>query len=165
MTTLILGIGNTMLSDDGIGAGLVYDLEKELVEDEIHLESLLVVGLDIIETIKDFDRLIIIDGIKSAGGVPGTVNTCGLDDCPPTLHLHSFHDAHLREAIQIAKLSDIRVPEYIQIITVEIFDDLTFSDSLSQPLESVYSTILSKTIDLTKAFVRNPIKQLYHETI
>ncbi len=165
MRTLILGIGNVMLSDDGIGARLADDLEKEIVGDNVYFDSLLVAGLDIIEKIRNFDSLIVIDGIMTGRDAPGTLKYFSLDDCPPTLHLQTFHDVHLRESILLARLSGIHVPEIIHIITIEIFDDLTFSHSLSAPLDHVYPEKVSHTKRMLTQFINNPSIVQRHEQI
>jgi len=154
-----------MLSDDGIGARLAADLKTGFGKDNIHFENLLVAGLDMIESIKNFEQLIIIDGIRSTGGTPGDVKIYGLEDCPPTLHLHTFHDAQLPEAIRIAKLCGINVTEIIQIITIEIYDDLTFSLTLSNTLENIYPKILANVKAMIETFISNPSTLMCYEKI
>jgi len=154
-----------MLSDDGIGARLAGDLEKKFKEENIHFASMAVVGLDIIETIRNYELLIVIDGIRTAQGIPGTVMNFSMDNCPPTLHLHSFHDAHLRESVLIAKMTGISMPESVCIITVEIQDDLTFSYSLSTPLENQIQEISAQVYELINRYISNPSILQCHEQI
>jgi len=165
MRNLILGVGNDMLSDDGIGVRLVNDLYSRACCDGADFKTMAVAGLDILKTIENYDRLMIIDGIKTGNDVEGTIKVFELADCPPTLHLHGFHDTHITESVFLGMVTGIKVPETIFIITVEIFDDLTFSHTLSAPLEVAYPEILMQVQKLVETFIHSNITLQNHEKI
>lgn len=55
---LILGLGNDILMDDGIGPKLVWHLEKILPNPRIKFDTAAIGGMELIETIRDYDRVI-----------------------------------------------------------------------------------------------------------
>jgi hydrogenase maturation protease len=70
---LILGIGNDILTDDAIGPKIVKRLQEDLSYDNISFLTAAAGGLEILEMIKNYQPVIIIDAIKTRDGIPGTV--------------------------------------------------------------------------------------------
>ena len=69
MNTLILGIGNTILTDDGIGIKIAQKLKEDNPELEVMETS--EVGMALLELLDGYDKAIIIDSIKTEQGKPG----------------------------------------------------------------------------------------------
>ena len=67
--TLVMGVGNPILKDDGVGIHAVRELKKTLTGVDYLEESLS--GLELIEQFRGYDRIVIIDAVKTQGGVPG----------------------------------------------------------------------------------------------
>jgi len=72
-TVLVLGIGNDILSDDGIGPRIIQQLEKENFPSLISFQTGTVGGLEVLEMISGYREVVFIDAIKTRGGVPGTI--------------------------------------------------------------------------------------------
>jgi len=68
MKTLILGMGNPILSDDGIGIWVARALEGELSGGEVTVMETSMAGLNLLELMADYDRAILIDAIKTGKG-------------------------------------------------------------------------------------------------
>ena len=141
---LILGIGNDILTDDGIGPKLVQELQKYITNPNIVFDTAAAGGLDILEMIKDYNKAIIIDAIKTRDGVPGTVYFLTPASFKETLHMSSFHDVNFLTALKLAEKLNIPVPDQIEIIAVEILEDLTFSTEFSPPITDKYNDILQE---------------------
>jgi hydrogenase maturation protease len=69
MKTLVLGIGNLLFSDDGVGLHIIEKLREEDLGVDLKEASS---GLDILDAVKGYDRVILVDAIRS-GGEPGTI--------------------------------------------------------------------------------------------
>lgn len=152
---LILGIGNDILSDDAIGPKLVKRLKAELQLNEVSFCSLAKGGMEIIEFISDYEKVVLIDAIRTNEMDPGTVFHMTPDDFQETLHLSSFHDMSFLTALEFAKRMNMQVPNQIDIIAIEIVEDLTFSDDFSPIIanksEQIYkdvSLLVQKLIDV-----------------
>ena len=139
---LILGIGNDILQDDGIGIRLVQDLQKKDFPPGTRFETTSLGGLEILEMIKDFETVIILDAIKTRGGIPGDIYTYTPDDFRETLHLTNLHDINFLTSLELAKRVGIRVPDEIRIIAVEIIEDREFGSDLTPEMNKKYPEIL-----------------------
>jgi len=71
--TLILGLGNDILTDDGIGPRLVNDLTIMNFGPDVSFNIACCGGLEIMEYIKGYDKVIFIDAIWTLNGKPGQV--------------------------------------------------------------------------------------------
>ena len=74
LKTLVLGMGNPILCDDGVGLRLTAAIRGGLAacSDHVTVSDCTVGGLNLLDVIAGFDRLIVLDSIKTAGGKPGS---------------------------------------------------------------------------------------------
>jgi len=144
---LILGIGNDILTDDGIGPKIVKELQKDILKDHISFMTAAIGGLEILEIVKDYKKVIIIDAIKTKEGIPGTIYYLTPSNFKETLHISSFHDVSFLTALKLADKLDIPVPERIDIIAIEIIEDLTFSSEFSEPIAKKYPQIYMEVLE------------------
>lgn len=134
--TLILGMGNTLLSDDAIGI-----LVKRLLElclkniKNLQFEETSWGGFRIIDIIKGFDYVIVIDAMKTGNCEPGTIKHLKINDFLPTLRFNSYHDINFITAIKLAEAMEERIPSDIDIFTIEIIDNRTISFKLSEEIQ------------------------------
>jgi hydrogenase maturation protease len=159
--TLILGIGNDILKDDGIGPRLVNDLRPPLsplrhaaelalppaVGGDIDFKSTTLGGLDILEFVQGYERVIFIDAIKTKGGVPGTVYQFTPQDFQETLHLSNLHDVSFLEAIELGKRLGFQIPKEMHIIAVEIVEDMEFGTEFTPILKEKYPRIVEEVAE------------------
>jgi len=73
MKTLILGLGNPILSDDSIGLRVAKELETRLNRPDVTVMEASVAGLDFLELLVGYDQAIIVDAIQTQGGKIGQV--------------------------------------------------------------------------------------------
>ncbi len=153
--TLILGLGNDILSDDAIGPKLVYQLEQELKNHGVIFKTSALGGLEIVEMIRDFSKVLIIDAIRTKDGVPGSVYHFTPDNFNETLHISSFHDVSFLTALELAKKVDFESPSSIEIIAVEIIEDLEFSNEFSPQISEKYDSIYKEVKQYVFSFLQN----------
>jgi hydrogenase maturation protease len=143
MRTIVLGLGNPILRDDGIGPRIVYELQKQIVDPDIMLLEASLAGMDLMETLVGYDRAIIIDAIRTGGGKPGTIYQLTPDDLPPQrTDLTSQHQLGLLNALQLGKELSQPMPKKIVIIAVEAEDVHTFSEKLTPLVEQAVSQVV-----------------------
>jgi len=99
-TALILGLGNEILTDDGIGIKLVNDLEKKFRRSSFDFKTASCGGLEIVELMNGYDFVIIIDAIKTLGGIPGKIYYFTPHHFRQSMHVSSFHDICFLTALQ-----------------------------------------------------------------
>ena len=138
MKTLVLGLGNPLLTDDGVGLRVA-----QVLQDRLTGHSDIEVGLDywgglrLMERMVGFDRAIIIDAIVS-GNPPGTIRSLHPGDIP-TQRSASAHDVNLSTALQLGRIANVHLPEdkAILLIGIEAEDVQTFNEQLSPEVEAV----------------------------
>lgn len=152
-STLILGLGNDILTDDGIGIKVVQKIQKDLAKPNVAFHTAAVGGLEIPEMIKDYGGVIIIDAIKTANAIPGTVYHLTPFHFKGTLHLSNFHDVSFLAALDFAEHMEISIPDQIDILAIEIIEDLIFSDEFSPPIAKKYEQIYREVLAAVKELI------------
>jgi len=137
MRTLIIGLGNPILTDDGVGVKVARMLEEKInLENHPGLEitEASAGGLRLMEAILDYDRVILIDAyyLKPETSVPGRIHHLTLEDLrsvSPTQHSTSAHDTSLVTALDAARQLGYKIPAEIYIYAVEVENILDFSET------------------------------------
>ena len=150
--TLILGLGNDILSDDRIGHQLVRDLANHLNSDDLHLDVAASGGFEIVEYLKDFKKVIILDAIRTQTGKPGDIYCFIPSDFTDSRYLPSFHDIDFLTAMKLSNTLSSGLPE-IHIIAIEILEGMVFSEELTPPMKERYGEILEKVTELIKGII------------
>ena len=138
---IVLGIGNSILGDDGIGLRIVEDLSKSMNEpiDFIQTEEM---GFGLLDFLTDYDSAIIVDSVQT-GGVPGAIHLFSIRDFKPEQSL-SNHYVGLPQLAEMANRLGIRFPRDISVIGIEVRDPYLITLALSDELEEKYDCILKK---------------------
>lgn len=151
MSILVLGIGNFLRSDDGVGLHVIEALRKEETGDNIDLKEA-GSGLDILDAIKGYDRIILVDAIKT-GGEPGTIYELSLKDIQDKHTNHSFSTHLNMDLPTMLELGNMlfpgKIPKDIRIIAVEAKDVTTISDRCTPEVERA----MSKAVDMIKGLI------------
>jgi hydrogenase maturation protease len=148
--TLVLGLGNDILTDDGIGPQLVGDLAGMFTASDIVFDIASCGGLEIMEYIKGYKKVIFIDAIRTAEGRPGDVYYFDPSGFRETAHLSNLHDISFLTALRMGKMLEIDIPAELHIIAVEIIDDQTFNKGFTPKVAELYPTILNEVSGLIK---------------
>lgn len=101
--TLVLGLGNILLRDEGIGVRVIEALQSFTLPAGVELFDGATAGMDLLDIIADRERLIVVDAID-ADVPPGTVLRLTPEDLVPrTEPCVSVHDMGLFEALLAAR--------------------------------------------------------------
>jgi hydrogenase maturation protease len=129
--TLILGLGNPILSDDGVGWQIAESLKGRLKEQEVDILEACIAGLDFLDLLTSYDRVIIIDAIQTDEGTPGQIYQLELDELADTRHSGTPHDVNLATALELGRKLSLPLPEEITIFAIEAKDVTSFSEMCS----------------------------------
>ena len=146
MKTLLLGLGNPILKDDAVGLRVVRELRKRVAEEEVDVEEATFANIDILEVIGPYNRLIIVDSIKTKGGTPGELYQLDLDHLQSSLHLSSPHDINLATALELGKQLGMPIPNDIRIYAIEVEDNQTFSETCSPLVEAAIPRVVEEIV-------------------
>ena len=162
---LVLGIGNELLMDDGIGPKLVKKLKNFLPVSSINYAISLVGGMETIELMKGYKEAFIIDGIMTGEHPPGTVMYMKYPVHRSTLHLSNAHDISFEMSVELARQLGIPFPERISIFAIEIVEDREFGEKLTEPLQEKYSEIFSSVAGSIQENIARRSKEDCYEKI
>ena len=119
-TTLVLGIGNTLLTDEGIGVHVVDFLEKNHPElKDVTFVDGGTLSFTLAELLATHDNLIVVDAARTGGDAGNVVCYEGDDmDNYLTGNRQSVHEVGLTDLLDIARLSD-HYPENRALVGIE----------------------------------------------
>ena len=101
---LVVGIGNILLQDEGVGVHVARALQEEVLPLDVEVLDGGTSGADIIEAVADREKLIVIDAMQ-ADAEAGAVFRMGMDELAGRDYAgFSLHELGLLETLQMAKL-------------------------------------------------------------
>lgn len=138
MRTIVLGLGNPILRDDGVGWHVVQELRNQMAGQpaaatQVELDEVAAGGLALMERLVGYECAVLVDAIQTRDGVPGTLYRLTLEDLP-TVHADSGHDASLKAALELGRQLGARLPTRIVIYAIEAANLCDFGESLSPPV-------------------------------
>lgn len=131
--TLILGIGNLLMGDEGVGVHAIRHIQQEQWPDNVRLLDGGTGGFHLLSLFKEYDPIILIDATMD-GKEPGTVTVTKprfASDFPRTL---TAHDIGLRDLLESATLLG-PLPE-LYLVAVTIKEVRSMEMELSQTLHA-----------------------------
>ncbi len=103
--TLVLGIGNTVMSDDGVGVKVVQRIQREYrFPESVSVVDGGTLGLDLLPMLEQIDNLIVVDAVET-GKEPGTCVRLTGEELPIALETKvSPHQMGLKDLLAVARL-------------------------------------------------------------
>lgn len=148
MNTLILGIGNPILTDDGVG----IKIARKLKEGNARLKVIETseAGIALLDLIVDYNKLIIIDSIKIEKGKPGDLYKLELEDLKPSKDFSSSHGIGIATAFGLGQRLGYRMPKFVSIYAVNIKDNSTFGEECTEEVKERIPFIAKQIIEKEK---------------
>jgi hydrogenase maturation protease len=138
MKTIVIGLGNPILGDDGIGWKVAEEVKRQLAPDSpVDIEFLSLGGISLMEYLIGYERAILIDAVTSDQET-GSVIVSKLNGMPDysAFHITSAHDTSLQNALKLGREMGAKLPEDVIIVGIATEHIYDFSEKLS-PLVSV----------------------------
>ena len=145
--TLVLGIGNVLLGDEGVGVHVVKELEKHEMPSHVTLLDGGTGGFHLLNWLQEYEKIILIDATLD-GNPPGTVRVLHprfSNEFPRTL---SSHDIGLKDLIESASLLG-ELPE-ITLITVSVDPEQSLTMDLSPKISESAANIKLEILEMIK---------------
>ncbi len=143
--TLLLGMGNPIVTDDAVGILLAREAGAALGPrpDLDVIDECCIGGLNLLDLVAGYDRLVVLDSIKTRDGVPGTWYRFDATDLRETMNLRNVHDANFATAMALGRSVGMHLPADadVHILAVEIDDNINFGEQLSPPLAAAYDEL------------------------
>ena len=102
---LVLGVGNMILSDEGVGVHIAQQMMAMDMPPEVQVVEGGTDGFGLVNVITEADRMILIDAVRG-GGQPGSIYRFEIEDCPPypDIFKTSVHQISILEVINLSSL-------------------------------------------------------------
>ena len=143
--TLVLGMGNPILSDDGVGLLVAGRLAGEQLPAGAEVSQSEVGGLRLLELVRGFTRVIIIDALRSpaeAGREPGEVVKYEAKDFKGGHRYGSAHSIGLDTVLELGHRLGYEMPAEVIVYAIEAADVETFGEELSPPVAAAAEHVL-----------------------
>ncbi len=145
--TILIGLGNPFLGDDGLGWRVIQAIEKrgEEIIPDLEIDCLAVGGLDLMERLVGYDRAVLVDVYQSESVQPGMIRRFTLEDLPGGEA--SAHGTTLRHALDVGLAMGIHLPEQIVILAMDVLPSWELSEQLSAEVEAQLPRFVKQVID------------------
>ncbi len=146
---VVIGIGNLLLMDEGIGVHTINELEKHDLPGSIEIYDGGTGGFKLIDLMHGAARVIFIDAVET-GKIPGSVTIFNAEEVHSIYNKkkYSLHDTNLMEIIKMAEIFDN--PPMIEIVGI-------------QPKTISYGTALSKELTNSMSIIVNSVLKRIEE--
>ncbi len=140
---LILGMGNILLGDEGVGVRAVEYMENQQLPDNVDLLDGGTGGFTLLPEIQKYDEVILIDATLDENPI-GTIRVIQpkfSKDFPKAM---STHDIGLKDLIESATIMGTLPPLNLIVVTIKDIQpmDLSLSEEIKKILPEVYETVL-----------------------
>lgn len=146
MKTLVLGVGNPILSDDGVGIHVARALRDKHLPN-VAVEELPASGLELLDVVLDYDKVVIVDAIKTNEGVPGEYYVLEEKDFERSVHGASPHGINIATALALGRrVVPGRMPKEVVFIAVEADDLVNVSEKLTDRVRSALPEVVERVL-------------------
>jgi hydrogenase maturation protease len=129
--TVVVGVGNPVLTDDSVGIRVACLVGKSLAgRSDVTVRELCVGGMELMEALVGYDRAIIVDAMVG-GGAPGTIYRSKPEAFFESRNSSCAHNATLGEALEVGRAVGLPLPGTIEIVGIEPEDVSTFGETLT----------------------------------
>jgi hydrogenase maturation protease len=144
---LILGIGNILLKDEGIGVHVVNRLKEMNLPENVEVLDGGTAGLELVDFIENREKLIVIDAVK-AGDKPGTIyrlTESNLKIKPKAIM--SFHEIDFLDALYLSEVMKTNKPKETVVIGIEpkdMSDGLELSPEIEERIPKIIDVVMKE---------------------
>ena len=154
---LVIGLGNPILGDDGIGWVVAREVESHLgeFENNVEVDCLALGGLSLMERLVGYQSVILIDSLNTGQRPQGSVVTFTLEDLVDLTYGHTSaaHDASLKTALDMGRKLDAVLPadKDLHVVAVEAQHVYDFKEDLSPAIAAAIPSAVQQVFSLLKA--------------
>jgi hydrogenase maturation protease len=145
--TLVLGIGNPLFGDDGVGIEVARRIEERSGKNGVDIVEASASGLELLDIVSGYDRLIVIDATATGDGYVGKLHRLERDDFADAVHPAPKHRMNLFTTLEFGRSLKVDVPRETVIYAVEIEDAREFREGYSAELEDAIPGIVDTILE------------------
>jgi hydrogenase maturation protease len=147
MATILIGMGNPVLSDDSVGLKIAQRIATLLANASgVVVRELYSGGINLMEALAGYERALIVDAMCTPGAKAGTICSPTVNDLFHTHNTCSTHDGNLGVALELGKLAGLHLPSEIRIWGVEAADVTSFGEQLTRDVERAVPIVVEQVM-------------------
>ena len=145
---LVLGLGNTILGDDGIGIYVAREIRRRWEgRPSVEVVEASLGGMVLLDLITGFDKVIVIDAIMTEDALPaGFLYDLSLDDLGEIVQPYASHALDLKTTIELGKRLGYVMPSSVRIYAIKIEENTFFREELTPPVAEVVAPLAERVI-------------------
>jgi hydrogenase maturation protease len=144
-TTVIVGVGNLLLGDDGVGVVVARRLAKRLEgREDVAVIECPVGGLRLAELLAGHDHAVVVDAWSPGEDPPGTIRDGGLEACRFSTHTSCSHDTNLPLAVLTLTGLGVPMPKEIRLIGIAAERVDTFGEQLTPAVAAAAEQVVDR---------------------
>ncbi len=150
MKTLVIGLGNPILGDAGVGWVAAEEVRKHIPSElAVDVDCLSLGGISLMERLIGYECAILIDAFIS-DEQDGSIIVSRLEELPnySAFHLTSAHDMSLQNALEMGRRLGADLPEEIVVVGVSASHVYDFSEELSPPVRDAVPKVTAVVVEL-----------------
>jgi hydrogenase maturation protease len=132
MRTLILGLGDQGLYGNRVGLEVARKLHAMLGDPDVDIIEATTSGLDLIEVAAGYDKVVVVDSIRTGEGDVGELRRLGLSDLELVAHAGSGRDPEYRARLELAAPRGTMMPREMSIYAIEIGENVERSGEVAE---------------------------------
>ncbi len=106
MHTVILGIGNELLGDEGVGVHAARQLQSKELPMGTHVVEVGTAILDALPFLEEAERIFVLDAMQD-GSPPGTVYKIPMDECSGSTCIASMHGFDIFRVLALTERKEV----------------------------------------------------------
>ncbi|MCP3960687.1 MAG: hydrogenase maturation protease [bacterium] len=144
---LVVGLGNEIAGDDGVGIRAARWLERLLAgREDVEVVALPWAGFALLDMLAGRRRVAIVDCLVSGRHAPGTIVRLDESDFRGSVRLVSFHDIDFATVLAFGRRMALPMPAEIAIWAVEGGTVDTFAEGLSAPVDAAVPRVADEVV-------------------
>lgn len=144
---LVLGIGNTIRGDDGVGIETVRRLRERMGIPDFDIQETSESGFTLLSIISDYEGALIVDSIRTKQGKAGKIHRFSKKDLRLCKPIQLSHNTGIPNVLTWAEKMGISLPKEIIFYAIEIGKYEGYSEGLTKDVEKA----IQHVIDLIKS--------------
>jgi hydrogenase maturation protease len=145
-----LGLGNTLLCDDGVGLYVAAELKKRINQPEITILETGVAGLSLLDLLVGYDRAIIVDAIQTVNGKTGHIYRLAPETFGTAQRTASAHGIDFPTALEFGRKLGLHLPHQITFFAVEVSDITNFREECTPEVQKAIPKCVEMVLEELK---------------
>jgi hydrogenase maturation protease len=151
---LVLCLGNALRRDDAVALHVALRVEAAALPG-VAVRRSAASGLYLLDEMEGFDRVVVVDAVRTGGRPAGTVLSFPLED----LHAPegpSPHAIGLPSALARARAAGAPVPSRVHVVAVEVLDMSSVGEGLTPAVGAAVDAAAAATLEAVRTLAARP---------